>query len=131
MDLTYGVDYEWIYYFAQSEIGNVLGFNAENAPLFWEEFEQNQENEEWWMQFMTEDNFRLYALRLTEDHKLYNRYDALIPFENSSVQTEGEGLIGWRVKPSQPWSWNFDGEHISVNLTPTSTIYFAFMKVKH
>jgi hypothetical protein len=131
LDLTYGVEYEWIYYDVQDTITNDLRFDEVNAPLFWEEANENMENEDWWMKFIEQDNFRMYALRTTGDHKALNRYDALIPFEGSEVQVLGDGCKGWAATPAEKWSWNFDGEKVSVNLTSTSLLVYAFMKVKH
>ena len=139
-DLTYGVEYEWLYEVKQTSVGREL-FDRNNAPELFEEvdciehsFEHGEITEEeynaWWMQFVERDNFRLYALRVAEDHKLYNRYDALIPFDGSEAQEYGEGLIGWEEVPAD-WRWSFDGEVVTINYMPTSPMVFVLLKVKH
>ena len=141
-DLTYGVEYEWLYEIRQTKVGREL-FNRDNAPEFFEEVdgieymhESGEMTEEeyaaWWNQFVEADNYRLYALRITEDHKMFNRYDALIPFDGSEAQEMGEGLIGWEAVPTGGnWCWSFDGEDITINLMPTSPMVYVFLKVKH
>jgi hypothetical protein len=140
-DLTYGVEYEWLYEIKQTSVGREL-FNRDNAPEFFEEVDgieymhetgeiSEEEYVEWWNQFIEADNYRLYALRLTEDHKLYNRYDALIPYDGSEAQEVGEGIIGWEAAPTGNWCWSFDGELVSINLMPTSPMVYVFLKVKH
>jgi hypothetical protein len=138
--MTYGVDYEWIYEVRQTEVGMEL-FNRDNAPKLFEEVDKVEEDlangviseedyEAWWMQFVDQDNYRLYALRYYEDHKMFNRYDAMIPFEDSTVQEPGEGLEGWDVVPTGDWNWNFNGEVVKLNLSSTSPLVFALMKLK-
>ena len=139
-DLTYGVEYEWLYEIKQTSVGREL-FDRNNAPELFEEveciehkFEHGEITEEeynaWWMQFVERDNYRLYALRVAEDHKLYNRYDAMIPFDGSEAQEYGEGLIGWEEVPAD-WRWSFDGEVVTINYMPTSPMVFVLLKVKH
>ena len=140
-DLTYGVEYEWLYEIKQTSVGREL-FNRDNAPKFFEEVDgveymhetgemSEEEYVEWWNQFIEADNYRVYALRLTEDHKLYNRYDAMIPYDGSEAQEVGEGIVGWEAAPTGNWCWSFDGETISINLMPTSPMVYVFLKVKH
>ena len=138
--LTYGVEYEWLYEVKQTEVGMEL-FNRDNAPKLFEELDAIEQNladgvideaeyEAWWNQFTDEDNFRLYALRHSDDHKIFNRYDALIPYDGSVVQEQGEGLENWDVVPTGEWTWAFDGEVVSVNLSSTSPVVFSLMKLK-
>jgi hypothetical protein len=133
-------EYEWIYEIKQTEIGMEL-FNRDNAPKLFEEVDKVEEDlangviseeayEAWWMQFVDQDNYRLYALRHYEDPKMFNRYDAMIPFEDNIVQEPGEGLEGWDVVPTGNWSWNFNGEVVKLNLSSTSPLVFALMKLK-
>ena len=82
------------------------------------------------MQFIEKDIFRMYALRVATEHKLFNRYDALIPFEGSETQTLGEGCDNWSIVPGDDWCWNFDGETVYLNKNATSPLFLALMKVK-
>ena len=136
LDLTFGVEYEWYYELKQTGVGSTL-FTREQAPKLYEEFDEivqlpEAEMEAAIMEMYETDKYRLYALRVATEHKFCNRYDALIPVEDSTVQVEGEGLKGWAAKPSiNPWCWNFDGETFTLNATSTSPLVFAVMKVKH
>ena len=139
LDLTFGVEYEWCYELKQTGVGSTL-FTREQAPKLYEDFDEiakleSTDPEAWEaaiMEMYETDKYRLYALRVASDHKLYNRYDSLIPVEDSTVQVEGEGLQGWAPRPSaKPWCWNFDGETFKLNATATSPMVFLLMKVKH
>ena len=131
LDLTYGVEYEWIYYHKQEAISREL-FKAEDAPLFFQEYEEGiaVDEEAYYMQFLEQDIYRLYALRIATDNKKDNRYDALIPFEGSEVQELGEGCVGWSIVPDTSWAWNFEGTVVTVNKSPGSNMMYALMKVK-
>ena len=77
------------------------------------------------------DNYRLYALRVAEDHKALNRYDALVPHEGNLLQNPGEGLVDWDVVPANNWTWTFDGEKIILNHMCATRMVFVLLKVKH
>jgi hypothetical protein len=141
LDMKYGIEYEWIHEIKQSVPGMYV-FNRETAPKLFEEMDfveeeynngniTNAEYEAWWTQFIEKDNYRLYALRLVEDHKALNRYDALIPYDGSLVQVKGEGLENWDAVPKANWTWTFDGEQIVLNGMATSNMVFVILKVKH
>ena len=135
-DLTYGVDYEWIYFYDQTGLSSTLtGFNEDTLPEFFEEFravEGTDKEEAWWMQFLEQDNYRMYCLRVALDHKLYNRYE-LIPFEGSEVQPANPNFAEWTPVKSLN-TWNFDGNAqngFRIDCIPTSNMSFAFLKVRH
>ena len=141
LDMEYGVEYEWIHEVKQKEYSADI-FNRENAPRLFEELDvieeayangeiSDEKYEAWWLQFTEKDNYRVYALRNVEDHKLFNRYDALLPYEGSSVQTQGEGLEGWELVPNNNWSWSFNGEVVSLNGIAMANMVYVIMKVKH
>ena len=141
LDMEYGVEYEWIHEVKQKEYSANI-FNRENAPRLFEELDvieeayangeiSDEKYEAWWLQFTEKDNYRVYALRNVEDHKLFNRYDALLPYEGSSVQTQGEGLEGWELVPNNNWSWSFNGEVVSLNGIAMANMVYVIMKVKH
>ena len=140
LDMEYGVEYEWIYEMKQDGIGNVL-FNRDNAPKFFQDLDVIEEAyangeiddvvyEAWWNQFIVEDNYRVYVLRNADDHKAFNRYDALLPYEGSEVQQPGEGLEGWDLVPVEHWGWNFNGKEVVLNYMTMSRMVFVIMKVK-
>ena len=83
------------------------------------------------MQFLEQDNYRMYVLRVAEDPRLYNRYE-MIPFEGSEVQPVNPHFAKWEPVRSLR-SWNFDGNEtggFSIQSIPTSPMSFAFLKVK-
>ncbi len=140
LDMEYGVEYEWMHEVKQEQNGTVI-FNRENAPRLFEDMDiieaayengeiSNDEYDAWWMQFIDKDNYRIYALRAVEDHKALNRYDALIPYEDSLVQNRGEGLENWDLAPAD-WTWTFDGEKVILNRMTVSKMVFVILKVKH
>ena len=139
LDLTYGVDYEWIYFCEQPEAGiNKLSFNKETAPKFYEEWtpiiESGDESliEEFIIKMMEEDIYRMYVLRLTIEHKLYNRYE-LIPFADHPLQPEvSDFLKQWNPTSTlTAWSWTGDEDGgFTINAKPSSGLVIAFMKVK-
>ena len=92
LELTYGVDYEWVYFYEQPEPGmNLLDFNKETAPKFYEEWLPVLESgddaaiEEFIMNMYEQDIYRMYVLRNAEDHKAFNRYE-LLPLQDHSIQ---------------------------------------------
>ena len=141
IDMEYGIEYEWLYEIKQ-EVPGIEIFNRDNAPKLFEEMDYieeqyansqitNNEYEAWWNQFIEKDNYRVYALRLVEDHKALNRYDGLIPYEGSLVQEFGEGLKYWEAVPKDNWSWTFDGEKIVLNGMAITNMVYVVLKVKH
>ena len=140
-DFTFGVDYEWMYEVKQTEPGTVI-FEREDAPKLFEEMDvienayangeiDDEAYENWWLQFVNGDVYRLYALRAVQDHKTMNRYDALIPHEANTVQQKGEGLLNWEsVVPTDDWCWVFDGEKVYLNAIALGNIVFALLKVR-
>jgi hypothetical protein len=60
-----------------------------------------------------------------------NRYDALIPYDGSTVQQPGEGLLNWdEVVPADDWCWLFDGEKVMLNAIALGNIVFTILKVR-
>ena len=138
-DLTYGVEYEWIYFYEQSSAGSdKLGFNQETAPKFYEDWLPVLETgddaliEEFIMKVYEEDIYRMYVLRISSEHRLYNRYE-LIPVEAHSKQPEVSNFIkNWNPTGALT-SWNWGGEEdggFTIDALPSSPLVFAFMKVK-
>ena len=138
-DLTYGVEYEWIYFYEQSSAGSdKLGFNQETAPKFYEDWLPVLETgddaliEEFIMKVYEEDIYRMYVLRISSEHRLYNRYE-LIPVEAHSKQPGVSDFIkNWNPTGALT-SWNWSGEEdggFTIDALPSSPLVFAFMKVK-
>ena len=138
-DLTYGVEYEWIYFYEQSSAGSdKLGFNQETAPKFYEDWLPVLETgddaliEEFIMKVYEEDIYRMYVLRISSEHRLYNRYE-LIPVEAHSKQPEVSNFIKKWNPTGALTSWNWGGEEdggFTIDALPSSPLVFAFMKVK-
>lgn len=137
LDLTYGIDYEWVYEYKQTKIDSIADFNPSNAPKFFEEYHAataagGSEEEAWWMKLTTEDVYRLYILRINTEPKGLNRYNTLVPHEGNTSQTLGDGIPGWTPVKSVT-GYTFDGNDnngIVLNAIPTSQMILALMKVK-
>ena len=139
LDTTYGVDYEWIYFCEQPQPGmDKLSFNRETAPKFYEDWlpvletGDDQLIEEFIMKIYEEDIYRMYVLRLTIEHRLYNRYE-LVPLKDNAKQPPvSEYLQSWN--PTQALtSWNWSGDEdggFEIDAKPSSGLVIAFMKVK-
>ena len=135
LDLTYGVEYEWLYEFAQPAAGsNVIGFNRENAPGFFADLDEAGEEglEEFITNVMEQDIYRMYVLRLSSEHRMYNRYE-MIPFDGHATQPEAsEFLAGWNPTANlHSWTWDGDFEGgFSIDAKPSSALVVALLKVK-
>ena len=137
LDLTYGVEYEWIYFYDQPSVGNTLGFNQAIAPGFYEDWlpvlETGDEAliEEFIVRMYEEDIYRMYVLKGSAEHRLFNRYE-LLPLEGHAIQPVNTYLPKWNpVKSLTSWNWNGDEDGgFSIDATPTSPMSFAFLKVK-
>lgn len=137
LDLTYGVEYEWIYFYDQPSVGNTLGFNQAIAPGFYEDWLPVLETgddaliEEFIVRMYEEDIYRMYVLKGSAEHRLFNRYE-LLPLEDHAVQPVNTYLPTWNpVKSLTSWNWNGDEDGgFSLDATPTSPMSFAFLKVK-
>lgn len=135
LDLTYGVEYEWLYEFAQPAAGsNVIGFNRENAPGFFADVDEAGEEglEEFITNVMEQDIYRMYVLRLSSEHRMYNRYE-MIPFDGHATQPEAsEFLAGWNPTANlHSWTWDgdFDGG-FRIDAKPSSALVVVLLKVK-
>ena len=136
---TYGVEYEWIYYYSQPIAGPTdLGFNQETAPGFYEDWLPVLESgddaliEEFILRMYAEDIYRMYILRAAVDHPRNNIYE-LIPLEGHETQPESSLYLSTWTAAKSITSWNWGGEEdgsFSVNAATTSRVIFAFMKVK-
>ena len=127
-DLTYGVDYEWIYELRQ-EVKTDLPFNRELAPEFFAEMDAIGELEMCNI-MLDQDVYRLYALRSVEDHRCHNRYE-LIPHVENTLQQLGNFKI-WDAF-SGITNFQFIGEaegSLVLDSYPTTPMIFAFLKVK-
>ena len=138
LDLTYGVDYEWIYFDAQpGALITELNFNQETAPGFYEDWLPVLESgddaaiEEFIVNMYEQDIYRLYVLRINGEHRSTNRYE-LIPLEDHSIQPVNTYLPSWNpIKATTSWNWTGDEDRgFSIDQGPTSPMIFAFMKVK-
>ena len=138
-DLTYGVDYEWIYFCEQPSAGlDTLTFNQETAPKFYEDWLPVLESgddaliEDFIVKMYEEDIYRMYVLRLTIEHRLYNRYE-LIPLADHAKQPGvSDYLKDWNPT-STLTSWNWTGDEdggFTIDAKPSSGLVIAFMKVK-
>ena len=135
LDLTYGVEYEWLYEFAQpAAASNVIGFNRENAPGFFADLDEAGEEglEEFITNVMEQDIYRMYVLRLSSEHRMYNRYE-MIPFDGHATQPEAsEFLAGWNPTANlHSWTWDGDFEGgFRIDAKPSSALVVALLKVK-
>ena len=140
LDLTYGVEYEWIYFCEQDKAATMqLNFNRDNAPEFYADVDAAMEAgdeayENFLISLYEEDVYRMYVLRLVEDHRSFNRYE-LLPIEDSSVQPANTYLPTWNpVKGLTGWNVDVEAENDGFLLcgqsAPTSAVVVAFMKVK-
>ena len=141
LDLTYGVEYEWLYEFAQpAAASNVIGFNRENAPGFFADLDAAIEEagdeeaglESFIINVMEQDIYRMYVLRLSSEHRMYNRYE-MIPFDGHATQPEAsEFLAGWNPTANlHSWTWDGDFEGgFSIDAKPSSALVVALLKVK-
>ena len=141
LDLTYGVEYEWLYEFTQPEAGsNVIGFNRENAPGFFADLDAAIEEagdeeaglENFIINVMEQDIYRMYVLRLSSEHRMYNRYE-MIPFDGHATQPEAsEFLAEWDATANlHSWTWDGDFEGgFRIDAKPSSALVVALLKVK-
>ena len=135
LDLTYGVEYEYIYFDVQESAAvTMLKFDPETAPKFFEEYNaaiDAGQDEDFIMSMYEQDIYRMYILRPSADHRTMNRYE-MIPIEDSAVQPNNEYVPNWNpVKNISSWNWTGDTDGgFSINQAPTSAMVFAFMKVK-
>ena len=138
LDLTYGVEYEWIYYDVQPINGiRDLAFNQQTAPKFYEDWLPVYNSgddaliEEFIMSIYEQDIYRLYVLRCAADPKRDNRY-YMVPVEDHLIQ-ELDPFIPSYNPVSDLTHWNWSGEEdggFYINCIPTSAMVFALMKVK-
>lgn len=135
LDLTYGVEYEYIYFDVQESAAvTMLKFDPETAPKFFEEYNaaiDAGQDEDFIMSMYEQDIYRMYILRPSADHRTMNRYE-MIPIEDSAVQPNNEYIPNWNpVKNISSWNWTGDADGgFTINQGPTSAMVFAFMKVK-
>ena len=138
LDLTYGVEYEWIYFYDQTSAGiEDLGFNQEIAPGFYEDWlpvlntGDDALIEEFIVKMYEEDIYRMYVLKLADEHKAFNRYE-LLPLEDHASQVRSEFMDNW-TPVKNVYSWNWGGEEdgsFTVTGKTLSAMSFAFLKVK-
>ena len=136
---TYGVEYEWIYYYSQAAAAEgTLGFNQETAPGFYEDWLPVLETgddaliEEFILRMYAEDIYRMYILRVVGDHPRNNIYE-FIPLEGHETQPESSLFLTTWTAAKSVTSWNWGGEEdggFTINAATTSRVVFAFMKVK-
>ena len=139
LDTTYGVEYEWIYFYEQTTAAtDKLGFNQQTAPGFYEDWLPVLETgddaliEEWIVRMYEEDIYRMYVLRIVGEHKLYNKYEFL-PLEDHATQPEVSSYMKqWEpVKSLKNWNWTGDEDGgFTLGAKPTSAMVVAFMKIK-
>ena len=139
LDLEYGVEYEWVYFCEQDRDGSDdLGFNQATAPKFYEDWlpvlESGDDSliEEFIIKMYEEDIYRMYVMRLTIEHRIYNRYE-LIPLEDHAVQPGPSAyLANWNPTMAlKNWNWNSNEDGgFTLGAKPTSALVIAFMKVK-
>ena len=138
LDLTYGVEYEWIYYHVQTSAAvTELGFNQETAPGFYEDWLPVLETgddaliEEFIVRMYEEDIYRMYILRCAVDPKRENRY-YMIPLEDHAKQVLDPFVPLYEpVKSVTSWNWGGEADGgFTIDRKPTSAMVFAFMKVK-
>lgn len=138
LNLTYGVEYEWCYVADQPKIGRDLPFNQSNAPGFYEDWLPVLETgndaliEEFIIKMYSEDIYRMYAMKVASENKYAYRYE-MFPLDGHEVQPAISAYMDeWQpVRSLSTWNWGGeeDGGFI-MDAAPTSTMTFAFMKVK-
>ena len=138
LDLTYGVEYEWIYFYDQERsTESDLGFNQQTAPGFYEDWLPVLETgddaliEEFITRMYEEDIYRMYIMKVASDHRKDYRYE-LLPLEDHVVQPVNTYLPNWTpVKSTTSWNWTGDEDGgFFLDVGPTSAMTFAFLKVK-
>jgi hypothetical protein len=137
LDLTYGVEYEWIYFYDQPSTSSDLGFNQAIAPGFYEDWLPVLETgddaliEEFIVRMYEEDIYRMYAMKLADEHKLYNRYE-MFPLDGHEMQPGNEFMPKWApVKSVTCWNWSGEEDGgFTLDSYTTSKMTFAFIKVK-
>ncbi len=135
LDLTYGVDYEWLTVVDQIDLGMQVPITRENCPGFFADWDPVAESgddaliEEFIINMYAQDIYRMYVLKPVADHLSLNRYE-LIPLEGHEIQPINDYLVSWNPVTSLK-DWNWDGEEtFTVDTIPTSKMTFAFMKGK-
>ena len=139
LDLTYGVEYEWIYFCEQDEELNSIGFNRETAPKFYEEIDAALETEdeaiieEFIINMYEQDIYRMYVLRVVSEHKYANRYE-LLPLIDNPHQSRSEFLAKWNAtSPVEAWNVDIENDVNGFEFEggfPTSPLVLAFLKIK-
>lgn len=139
LDTTYGVEYEWIYFYEQpGSAQGTLGFNQQTAPGFYEDWLPVLETgddaliEEFILRMYEEDIYRMYVLRIVGEHKLYNKYEFL-PLEDHAIQPAVSAYMQQWTPVKSLDNWNWSGEEdggFTLGALPTSPMVIAFMKVK-
>ena len=138
LDTTYGVEYEWIYFCKQTDLGqDKLTFNQETAPKFYEDWLPVLETgddaliEEFIMSIYEQDIYRMYVLRNAVDPEYANRY-LLVPVEDHLIQTLDPRIPEYTpVRSLTSWNWSGDEDGgFTIDCMPTSAMVFAFLKVK-
>ena len=132
---TFGVEYEWKYEVNQDAISDIVPFNENNAPKFYEEWNAVLETgddaliEEFIMAMYEQDIYRMYIMKVADEHKIYNRYE-MIPMDGHEIQPANNYVPKWTpVKDVSCWNWGED-EGFILDAIPTSKMTFAFIKVK-
>ena len=136
LDMTYGVEYEWIYESTVDGGSGVVDLGRDKAPLYWADWDAIMELEgvddelfeQSIMDMYEKDIYRMYILRNATDHKAFNRYE-LVPMIDHAVQPENTYLAQWTPVKSIK-TWNVDDSSFSFSAIPTSTMVIALMKVK-
>lgn len=134
LDMTYGVEYEWLYIAAQTTAASdIVPLDENTAPKFYEEFfavaEDDTMLEEWILNMYAEDVYRMYVLRIVEDPKSANRY-LLVPLADHEKQVQDPLLNNYNpVQKLHSWNWDPDGGFV-LDAKPSSAMIFAFLKVK-
>jgi hypothetical protein len=139
LDLTYGVEYEWIYFCEQDEELNSIGFNRETAPKFYEEIDAVLETEdeaiieEFIINMYEQDIYRMYVLRVVSEHKYANRYE-LLPLIDNPHQSRSAFLAKWNATaPVEAWNVDIENDVNGFEFEggfPTSPLVLAFLKIK-
>ena len=138
LDLTYGVEYEWIYFCEQDEELNSIGFNRETAPKFYEEIDAaieagDEAFEEFIINMYEQDIYRMYVLRIVSEHKYANRYE-LLPLIDNPHHSRSAFLTKWNAtSPVEAWNVDIENDVNGFEFVggfPTSPLVLAFLKIK-
>jgi hypothetical protein len=88
--------------------------------------------EEFIIKMYEEDIYRMYVLRLTIEHRLYNIYEMIPLADHAKQPGVSDYLKKWNPTSTlTSWNWTADEDGgFTIDAKPSSGLVIAFMKVK-